>query len=336
MESETESKGDVIATEPAGEGLARLFPAMAGATLFTALMAVVMGGVVRVTGSGLGCPDWPLCYGRLIPPWELAPWLEYLHRFSAAVAGVFTLLMVMTAFKRYGIRSRSLHLVLLAAGLLVTQATLGAFTVLSELRPGIALIHTAVAAGLVAVLTVIVAGAIRPRWLQGAVGQGQQLDGFRWLMAALALATFVLIFTGAYVTRTEGAPLACTEVPLCGISVVDMVEIQWIHMAHRGMGLMVGFLMGVVLVKSMTIQHTGIMVMTGLMAVLLTVQVGLGIGNVVMRLPSEIRAMHLAVAMLYFALTMFLTGSLWRNILAGDNVRIGPVKGSMSPSGALQ
>jgi heme A synthase len=336
MKSEGESKREAIVVGQAGQGLARLFPAMAGATLFTALIAVVMGGVVRVTGSGLGCPDWPLCHGRIIPPWELAPWLEYLHRFSAAVSGFFTLLMVTTAFKRYGTRSRSFYLVLLAAGLLVTQATLGAYTVLSELRPGIALIHTAVATSLVGILTVIVAGAIRPRWLQGEVGQGKQLDRFRWLMAALGLATFLLILSGAYVTRTEGASLACTEVPLCGTSVRDMVEIQWIHMAHRGMGLLVGLLMGVVLVRSMALGHRGIMVMTGHMAALLTVQMGLGVGNVVMRLPAEIRAMHLAIAMVFFAVTVFLIGSLWRSILVGEKATVSPGKGSMAPSGALQ
>ena len=336
MEREAKSKGAAIVAEPASQGLARLFPVMAGATLLTALMAVVMGGVVRVTGSGLGCPDWPLCHGRIIPPWELAPWLEYLHRLSAAVSGVFTLLMVITAFKRYGTRSRSLYLVLLAAGLLVTQAILGAYTVLSELRPGIALIHTAVATGLVGVLTVIAAGAIRPRWLQEGVGQGPQLDRFRWLMLALGLATFILILSGAYVTRTEGAPLACTEMPLCGTSVGDMVDIQWIHMTHRGMGFLVGLLMWIVLVRSMAMWHVGIMVMTGLMAALLAVQMGLGIGNVVLRLPAEIRAMHLATAMLFFSIAMFLTASLWRSILVGEEATVLAGQGSMAPSGALQ
>ena len=51
-----------------GTGLKRIFPAMAVASLVTALMAVTMGGVVRVTGSGLGCPDWPLCYGKSYLP----------------------------------------------------------------------------------------------------------------------------------------------------------------------------------------------------------------------------------------------------------------------------
>ena len=336
MEMEAESRGETNIAGPTGQGLARLFPFMVGATLLTALMAVVMGGVVRVTGSGLGCPDWPLCHGRIIPPWELAPWLEYMHRFSAAVAGVFTFLMVLTAFKRFGTRSRSLYLVLLAAGLLVTQATLGAYTVLSELRPGIALIHTVVATSLVGVLTLIAAGTLKPRWLQEGVERSPQLDRFRWLMVALGLATFVLILSGAYVTRTGGAPLACTEVPLCGTSVGDMVDIQWIHMTHRGIGFLVGLLMLGVLVRSMAIWHVGIMMTTGLMAALLAVQMGLGIGNVMLRLPAELRAMHLATAMLFFTVAMFLIGNLWRSILAGEEATVLPGRGSVAHSGALQ
>ena len=108
-----------------GTGLKRIFPAMAVASLVTALMAVTMGGVVRVTGSGLGCPDWPLCYGKVIPPWELTSWLEYMHRLSAAVAGGFTFLMVISAFSRYGARDTTIRLVLLSAVLIVIQAGFG-------------------------------------------------------------------------------------------------------------------------------------------------------------------------------------------------------------------
>ena len=336
MDSEVESRGDTVGIDASGQGLGRLFPVMAGATLLAVLMAVVMGGIVRVTGSGLGCPDWPLCHGRIIPPWELSPWIEYLHRFSAAVSGVFTLLMVVTAFVRYGTRSRTFYLVVLAAGLLVTQAILGAYTVLSELRPGIALIHTGVASGLVGMLALIAAGAIRPRWLQERVRQSEKLARFRRLMVALGLATFVLILSGAYVTRTGGASLACTEVPLCGTPLGDMVEVQWIHMTHRIIGLLVGLLMMVALVRSTAVQHKGIVIMTSFMTALLATQIGLGIGNVVLRFPTGIRAAHLAIAMLFFAVTMFLIGTLWRSALAGEAATTLPGKGHMASSGGLR
>jgi heme A synthase len=334
MEREAGSNGErnVIAT--AGQGLGRRFPIIAGATLFTALMAVVMGGVVRATGSGLGCPDWPLCHGHLIPPWEIAPWLEYLHRLSAAVAGIFTLLLVISAFKWHGGRSRSFYLVLLAGGLLVTQAILGAFTVLSEISPGIALIHMATATSLVAVLTVIAGRAIRFRWL-GQVGEGRRLDGFRRLLTALGIATFILILSGAYVTRTAGAPLACTNFPMCGLPVGDMVDIQWIHMAHRAMALLVTLLMLTVLVRSVSMEHLGIMVMTGLMAVLLAVQIGLGISNVVFLLPTGVRAMHVATGMLFFTVVMFLISSLWSSRTEGESVAAFPGTGGVDHSGAL-
>ena len=107
-------------------------------------------------------------------------------------------------------------------------------------------------------------------------------------------------------------------------------------MTHRGIGLLVGLLMLGVLVRSMAIWHVGIMMTTGLMAALLVVQMGLGIGNVVLRLPAELRAMHLATGMLFFAVAMFLIGSLWRHILATEEAPVLSVQGSMAPSGALQ
>ena len=53
-------------------------------TVLAVFALVVLGGVVRVTGSGLGCPDWPLCYGKFLPPLEFTAVIEYSHRFVAS------------------------------------------------------------------------------------------------------------------------------------------------------------------------------------------------------------------------------------------------------------
>ena len=289
-----------------------MFPAMAVASLVTALMAVTMGGVVRVTGSGLGCPDWPLCYGQVIPPWELTSWLEYLHRLSAAVAGVFTFLMVVSGFARYGSRGTTMHLVLVSGVLIVIQAGFGAYTVLSELSPVVALIHTAIATSLVGVLAVIVARTVEPFRPQSVdVIWDRRWDRFRRLIVALAAVTFLVILTGAYVTRTEGASLACTSIPLCGISVGDMATVHWIHMIHRVVAFLAAVFMVLAVKRAIGLLHADIVKFTWLMAGVLGVQVALGLGNVLLRLPTEIRAMHLVAAILFFAVAMLLVGRLW-------------------------
>ena len=336
MESVTGSERDAAGLSASRQGLGRLYHVMAAASLLTALVAVMMGGVVRVTGSGLGCPDWPLCHGRVIPPWELAPWLEYLHRLSAAVSGVFILLLAATAFMRYGLRSRMFFMASVAGALMVTQAALGAFTVLSELSPGIALVHTGVATGLVGALAFITAGAIRPRWLHEGVTPSRELDGLRRLTAALGVATFILVLSGAYVTRSYGAPLACTQIPLCGTALWDMTEAQWIHMTHRAIGLPVGILMLATLLQAIAARHRGTLAMVGLMALLLAFQMGLGIGNVALRLPPDVRATHLAMAVLFFAVVMLLVGAHWRGAPTDEDGATLPGMGRRPSSGGLQ
>jgi heme A synthase len=336
MESEAEAKKNTVAHVEPSHGFGRLFPVMAGSTLIAALMAVMMGGIVRVTGSGLGCPDWPLCHGQIIPPWEIEPWIEYSHRLSASVSGIFTLFMVVTAFMRYGTRNRTIYMVVVVAILLVIQALLGAYTVLSEIRPVIALLHTGVATGLVGLLSLIVAVAVRPRWLNEGIIKNNQMDNFRWLMAAIGLAAFVLILSGAYVTRTDGASFACANIPLCGTSSGEMTTIQWIHMTHRVIGLSVGLLMLFALVKSNAMQHKGITIIMSVMTALLAIQISLGIGNVVLGLPTELRAAHLSLALLFFAVTMLLIGTLWRSTLTGEKAGNMTNSETITPSGGLQ
>ncbi|TMD17067.1 MAG: heme A synthase, partial [Chloroflexi bacterium] len=59
-----------------------------------AYLQIALGGVVRVTGSGLGCPDWPLCHGRPYPPADLNAIIEYSHRTVGAITGVLIIATV--------------------------------------------------------------------------------------------------------------------------------------------------------------------------------------------------------------------------------------------------
>ena len=291
--------------------LRQSFAPLAWAALVAALLTVTVGGVVRVTGSGLGCPDWPLCHGRIIPPADLGAWLEYSHRLTATLTVVFTLLLAASGLLRYGWSDRRLHLILAAPLLLLVQVVLGGLTVLLHLSPEVALVHTAVAMTFVGLLAVVVVVTATPDGWRRPFVSGPDVHRYRWILGLLGAATYILIISGAYVTRT-GASLACLGYPLCGDAAGGMGELQWNNMAHRGVALLVGVLMLGALGTAMTLRHRAVTLLTVLLASLFVLQVALGATTVVLELPAWSRGAHLALAGVFFAGVVLLLSALWR------------------------
>ena len=79
---------------------------------------------------------------------------------------------------------------------------------------------------------------------------------FRRLIAAPAVVAFLVILTGAYVARTEGALPACMSIPLRGTSIGDMVTIQWTHMAHRVMASLAAVLMPAAIIRARGVGYS--------------------------------------------------------------------------------
>src|SRR5213593_2746179 len=102
------------------------FRALTILTLSWTFVLVVVGVVVRVTGSGLGCPDWPLCHGSPIPPLELPSLIEYTHRLSAALSVLLIAGTTAAAWAWYRRDRQITVLASLAAVLVVAQSLLGA------------------------------------------------------------------------------------------------------------------------------------------------------------------------------------------------------------------
>ena len=280
------------------------------AALISALMAATMGGVVRVTGSGLGCPDWPLCYGQIIPPMDITAWIEYIHRLSGALAGVFILFLFASGLARYSMQDMILKLIVFTPIIVIVQGLFGAYTVLTEISPMVALIHTGIATALVGLLAIIV--ALSYDYHDAKLGEGvMDWVGSYWrIILWLLFLTYVLILSGAYVTRT-GSSLACQAIPLCGVPFADMAEIQWNHMIHRVFAFIVFIFAFVVLFRAWQIKYVPINKIARAMMYVLSVQILLGIGNVVMGLPAELRALHLTTAAVFFAVSSSLVGVLW-------------------------
>src|SRR5947207_5472408 len=176
-------------------------------TLLAALPAAFWGGIVRVTASGLGCPDWPLCHGQFLPSLDTATRIEWTHRFLAIAGGVSVAAVVLWSLIAYRADRRILALVIIAAVLYPLQAVLGAITVVLELPPEWVTVHLANAELLLATLTVL---AVVVRW--PSVGRTQSA-GWTWLAVAAAVGTLVLLLSGAYV-RGADATTACPGWPL--------------------------------------------------------------------------------------------------------------------------
>ncbi|MBM4420052.1 MAG: heme A synthase, partial [Chloroflexi bacterium] len=134
---------------------------LAYGTLAFMFLVVVWGGVVRVTGSGLGCPDWPLCHGQFLPSLDLQTRIEWLHRLLAVGAGLSLAALGVWTIARRRADRRALVLVLIAGPLYLLQAVLGAITVLLELPHTWVTAHLANAELLLATLTLL---AVHLRW----------------------------------------------------------------------------------------------------------------------------------------------------------------------------
>ena len=252
------------------------------AAIFTYLL-IILGAIVRITGSGLGCGEhWPLCNGKLLPPLDLPTLIEYGHRLVAA--GVSVLVTALAAYAwwlRKGAGSREQYppdrTAYVALALLVVQVLLGAVTVKLSLPPWTVILHLGTAMLLLATLLVAARPAnLTPGSRPGLVG-----------IVAIALG-FVTVLLGA-LTANLGAASACVGFPLCNGQVIPAGNyLQVVHWVHR---LLAYTLFGCVLWWAVSTKRRGAWYVVGLV----TLQVVVAAALVLLALPPPLQAAHVAV-----------------------------------------
>jgi heme A synthase len=257
-------------------------------SLTAAIMTVGLityGAWVRASGSGLGCPDWPLCEGGVLPELEGDTAIEFGHRLYA---GMTMLVVAVAAWFAYrGRRSDSVlaWIVMGAFGAILFQAALGGATVLTELDGQVRLAHLSVALLTLALLT---AGAVRGLEITGSIYPGVRLSGL-----FLAVAAFVVLAGGSLVASDLGP--ACPGLPLCDER--SATDAAWLHGTHRIAATL--FLLGLVGVAVWMRKHHGTTLATVLnhgTATLIVIQIGVGVVAVAQILPMELRVLHLGIA----------------------------------------
>ena len=265
--------------------MTRRYTLLAWTAAAATYLLIVLGAVVRITGSGMGCGDhWPLCNGHLFPSLsDIGTVIEWSHRLAAAL--VSALVASLAAFA-WWLRQRSRRtghtapdgVSFVALGLLVLQVLLGALTVKLELPPWTVILHLGTAMVLLATLLV---AAGRP------VGAQHAAPLQRGTITLLSLA-FVTVLFGA-LTANLGAAAACTGFPLCNgqlwPSAGGLAVIQWIH---RLLAYTLFAYVAVWAVRSRKRGAWGV-------GALVLVQVALGAATVLFGLPPELQAAHVAV-----------------------------------------
>lgn len=297
-----------------------------------AFAVIVLGAFVRLSDAGLGCPDWPGCYGHLTwpsasheidnanlsfperPVESHKAWKEMVHRYLAGFLVLLVIGINILAWKSNGARR---HRLLSAAILLLIlfQAALGMWTVTLKLLPDVVMAH--LIGGL---LTFSLLGwlAFRSR-LPDAYAPGLPLRQVRGWLAAGMLVLVVQIALGGW-TSANYAALACPDFPTChgefwpeadfreGFTVWREVGVDYeggvldlrarvaIHMAHR-IGAVVTFcillLVALRLLRTPVTQRGGV-----LLLVLLVAQITLGVLNILLQLPLPNAVAHNGVAAL--------------------------------------
>ena len=285
-----------VGTEGAG------FRSLTLATVIFTLALVTLGGVVRLTDSGLGCPDWPLCHGKIIPPANAATLIEYSHRLLASVTGLLVLATTLMVWRSHRKQPWLLVPATLGFILLVVQVLLGGFTVLKELPAPIVLAHLATAEALLASLVVVCMVAFRgpplPRSSEGT--DGGRLDKFLILVLLTLLAGYALLLSGSYVT-VSGATVSCGQWwPLCQGQFIPEGYYATIHVAHRVVGLLVGVMIVAVLVMAWQRKGTFPVLRwtTVIVGGLFLAQVMVGAAILWMGFPLVVRLLHLVLATL--------------------------------------
>ena len=280
----------------------RTLPWFRGLTLLAVLSTfslVVLGAVVRVTGSGLGCPDWPLCHGGVLPPLDTQAIIEYSHRVAASfLVGPLVLATFVGAWLAFRRVPWLVVPATLAVLMLLAQAILGGVTVVNELPGAIVAAHLALGEALLAclILVSVVANRGALQLTSGPRPDGRP-DRYPFLMLAAGVGIFLLLLSGSYVTIT-GATGACLDWPLCQGEVFPEHRLQMIHMAHRLVAAIIGVFVIYTLHLAIRGNHrpspTRFLAMA--IAALLLAQMIIGAGTVWLKFPVEMRALHLAVA----------------------------------------
>ncbi len=315
-------------------------------TLVLTLCVILMGAYTRLADAGLGCPDWPGCYGMIKVPTqhhELAQvqvdfpehtvepskaWLEMLHRYIAGTLGLFVVYLLFISFKTPNTPKKLPSTI---AILILFQAALGMWTVTMKLMPIVVMSHLLGGLTLIALLFLLY---LRTKPLN--ISNESQLRKLAPL-AVVSLGILILqIMLGGW-TSSNYAALACTELPFCEgdwfnnlqpshafyplhlteesyeFGILDYSARMTIHVSHRFGAIVTATVLFWLAYKLLTLSQSALVQTSAwILITLVILQLMLGISNVVFHLPLAIAVAHNAGATLLLLTLVFINYVIFR------------------------
>jgi cytochrome c oxidase assembly protein subunit 15 len=321
-----------------------------------ALLVVLLGAYTRLTHAGLGCPDWPGCYGFIsVPQTEMqlaqaelsypqAPveaqkgWNEMIHRYFAGSLGLLIVALAWQAWRQRAHPEQPLKLPLLLVAVVIAQAAFGMWTVTLKLWPQVVTGHLLggfSTLSLLLLLTLRLSG----RW----PARHKVSSGLRRLAVLGLLLVIGQVALGGWVSSNYAA-VACVDLPTChgqwwpsmdfanGFHLTQHIGPNYlggqldsdartaIHMSHR---LGAGLLSVVLLLLAWRLRREGLSQLAGLLLLALALQVSLGISNVLLHLPLAVAVAHNAGGALLLQLLVLINYRLRVPARAGQTVFTG-------------
>lgn len=260
--------------------------ALCGATF----LLIVLGALVRAHGAGLACPDWPLCFGRFVPAFDLRVGFEYTHRVVAGSLSLAFAGLALTVFRHPAAWAACRSLIVLGALLLVIQIALGALTVLHLLAAWTVTSHLVV--GNLFDVCLLLTG-LRLRHAAGPA-PAAPARGRGVVTITIACLALQMVLGGLVSSRYAG--LACPEWPTCngGEWFPSFGGTVGLHLLHRTNGYLLVLLLALAAWRT---RGTGALGRVLALAVAFGVaQVVVGVLNVRLGLPVEVTGLHSALA----------------------------------------
>lgn len=208
------------------------FRYLALATALTIFLTFILGGIVRATGSGVGCPDWPTCLGSIASPVGEAALLNFLHRIITVAAAL--LLIITTIYAKRNFSSVRLIRIPLytALALMGIEIFLGGWIFPALTTPIISILHLALALMILALTIVPVVMAFVLNFDPAQKDRLKYQSPFGRLTLFAIVAAFLVLISGTLVAAF-GSEFDCVGWPLCNGEVIPINPIVWLHLAHR-------------------------------------------------------------------------------------------------------